>query len=399
MEFLNPYIFWGSLAISIPIVIHFWHQKKGKVIAWAATQWLSEKNLQQSRGIRLDNILLLIIRCLILLLLTFILSKPLIKWVKSSVEREKIHLIQPNKLLIENYKFEIEEALKKGEKCYWLSTKPIQFNNIEDIPQQPLKNIDAQKMQIAINEISEKISNQTLELYFINQYALAKIPAIFIPTDFNLHSVIDSTKQTKFLSFSENKKSYVDESNLLKTVNNNTQIKGESIHNGILKVGIFNADVIEKKQILASLAALKETYEWEFDIENEAKTDKKYDIVFSDKPMQTSENSLVFFTGTRFWKTLPTQKVKNVFYFSDLLKPQTNEWVFNGQLPEVLGEKIIDFYGLSSAKSLSVNELKKLFQVQKYPQKSSSEWFFKSLLLIFVLLLSLERWLAITKNA
>lgn len=206
MEFLNPYILWGSLAISIPIVIHFWHQKKGKVIAWAATQWLSEKNLQQSRGIRLDNILLLIIRCLLLLLLVFILSKPLIQWSKSTAEKTKIHLIQPNQLIVENYKFEIEEALKKGEKCYWLTSKSIQFVDINDIPPQTLKNIDATSMQMALNEISHEVNNQTLELYFINQQSLSKLPTIFVPTDFKIHSMIDSSKQTKFLSFSEIKK-------------------------------------------------------------------------------------------------------------------------------------------------------------------------------------------------
>lgn len=399
MEFLNPYILWGSLAISIPIVIHFWHQKKGKVIAWAATQWLSEKNLQQSRGIRLDNILLLIIRCLLLLLLSFILSKPLIKWAKSSTEKGKIHLIQPNQLVVENYKFEIEEALKKGEKCYWLESKPVQFDEINDIPPQALKNIDATNIQIALNEISHAINNQTLELYFVNQQSLAKLPAIFVPTDFKIHSVIDSSKQTKFLAFSENKKSYIDEANLLKTSKNTTQLPGESANNGALKVGIFNADANEKKQISAALMALKDIYEWKFEIDNEAKNDKKYDIVFSDKPIPTSENTLYFFTGAKFWKQITVQNTQNAIYHEELLKPQTNEWVFNGQLPEFLGNKIIDFYNLQANKPLTDNELNKIFQVQKYPQKSSNEWFSKSLLLIFILLVGLERWLAITKNA
>ena len=398
MEFLNPYILWGSLAISIPIIIHFWHQKKGKVIAWAATQWLSEKNLQQSRGIRLDNILLLIIRCLLLLLLVFILSKPLIKLAESSTEKAKIHLIQPNQFVIENYKFEIEEALKKGEKCYWLTSKSIQFVDINDIPPQTLKNIDATSMQMALNEISHEVNNQTLELYFMNQQSLAKLPTIFVPTDFKIHSMIDSSKQTKFLSFSENKKSYVDEANLLKTSKNATQLTGESANNGALKVGIFNADVNEKKQISAALMALKEIYEWEFEIDNEAKNNKKYDIVFSDKQMPTSDNSLCFFTGTKFWKQITVQNTQNAIYLEELLKPQTNEWVFNGQLPEFLGNKIIDFYNLQANKPLTDNELNKIFQIQKYPQKSSNEWFSKNLLLIFILLVGLERWLAITKN-
>ncbi len=399
MEFLNPYILWGSLAVSIPIVIHFWHQKKGKVIAWAATQWLSEKNLQQSRGIRLDNILLLIIRCLLLLLLVFILSKPLIQWSKSTAEKTKIHLIQPNQLIVENYKFEIEEALKKGEKCYWLTSKPIQFVDINDIPPQTLKNIDATSMQIALNEIGHEVNNQTLELYFINQQSLAKLPTIFVPTDFKIHSIIDSSKQTRFLSFSENNKSYVDANNILKTTQNTAQIKGESVNDGALKVGIYTTDATEKKQILAALAALKDIYEWEFEIDNEAKNNEYYDIIFSNNSIPTSGNSLYFFTGTKLWKQITNQNTQNAIYLEDLLKPQNNEWVFNGQLPEFLGERIVKHFNLQANKTLANNELNNLFQVQKYPQKSSNEWFSKSLLLIFILLLALERWLAITKNA
>ena len=106
-----------------------------------------------------------------------------------------------------------------------------------------------------------------------------------------------------------------------------------------------------------------------------------------------------FFTGTKFWKQLDSKNKQNAIYLEDLLKPQNNECVFNGQLPEFLGERIVKHFNLQANKTLANNELNNLFQVQKYPQKSSNEWFSKSLLLVFILLLALERWLAITKNA
>ena len=68
IDFNTPTLLWGLLGLAIPILIHFWHQKQGKRLDWAATQWLSEKNLQQARGIRLDNIWLLILRLAIVLL-------------------------------------------------------------------------------------------------------------------------------------------------------------------------------------------------------------------------------------------------------------------------------------------------------------------------------------------
>ncbi len=69
MVFLQPVMFWGALAIVIPIIIHFWYQKKGETIAWAATQWLTDKTNLQHRGIRLDEVPLLLVRCLLIILL------------------------------------------------------------------------------------------------------------------------------------------------------------------------------------------------------------------------------------------------------------------------------------------------------------------------------------------
>ena len=52
MQFLQPLFLWGTLAVAIPIALHFWHQKKGTVIAWAAMRFLFEKNQQPQRGLR-----------------------------------------------------------------------------------------------------------------------------------------------------------------------------------------------------------------------------------------------------------------------------------------------------------------------------------------------------------
>ena len=77
IDFNTPTLHWGLFGLAIPILIHFWHQKQGKRLDWAATQWLSEKNLQQARGIRLDNIWLFVLRLAIVLLLCLALAKPL----------------------------------------------------------------------------------------------------------------------------------------------------------------------------------------------------------------------------------------------------------------------------------------------------------------------------------
>ncbi|MDZ7933603.1 MAG: BatA domain-containing protein [Emticicia sp.] len=400
MEFINPLMLWGSLAISIPIIIHFWHQKKGRLIEWAATQWLVEKDLQQSRGIRLDNILLLILRCLLLLTLCFFLSKPILKWLNNNKTVKKIHLIQPNKLVTENYKFEIEEALKKGEKCYWIDSKNQPIQNLNQLPNQGI--FDANLLQNSINNISQNIDNEIVELYFINNQKLNQFPHIFVPTAFHTHTVLDSSSRQNqdFIIFSGNKRLLVNEKNEL--VNQAISNKnGKAKHTGAIKVLIQNNDVIEAQNIKAALKALNEVYQFEFQIDEKVTANKLYDVEFSNKiiPENRNSNTLYIFSNTAQSKNQNLGE-KNVIFVPNQLKPQTSELVFNGNLPEFLGEQFIKHFGLQNQNQpLSKKQIDALFKIQEYPKQASNAWFSKSILLFFILLLAAERWLAIHKNA
>ncbi|MDR6562085.1 MULTISPECIES: BatA domain-containing protein [unclassified Arcicella] len=399
MELLNPLMLWGALAIAVPIIIHFWHQKKGKVIDWAATNWLIEKNLQQSRGIRLDNIFLLVLRCLLLLLLCLLLSKPLLHTLNSHQEAHKVHLVQKNSFVVNNYKFELEEALKKGEKCYWFTTSleaVIDFNQVAKN-----ENIDGITIQNSLNQLSELIGNEQINMYFVNSEALASLPHIFVPNTFSIHSLKDSSQQqTKpYLAFEDNKKVFIGSNNLLTATSDNIA-NGVVKHTGLIKVLIENNDDSEKQSIKASLAALSQTYQLAFQLSEKAENNVSYDIIFSNSPLKKglTNNTLYFFSNTNKW--VVTEQQTNQILIPDLLNSQHTEMVYNGLLPEFLGEKIIQHFGLQNEyKALSHQQLNSLFKAQKYFKALSNDWFPKSLLLIFILLLALERWIAIYKNS
>jgi len=400
MEFINPLMLWGALAISIPIIIHFWHQKKGKIIEWAATQWLVEKNLQQSRGIRLDNILLLILRCLLLFTLCFFLSKPFLKWLNNDKTAKKIHLIQPNNLVTENYKFEIEDALKKGEKCYWINSNTQQIKDLNNLPNQEI--IDANLLQNSINKISKSIDNEIVELYFINNHQLNRLPHIFVPTAFRIHTIVDSSsiQNQDYIKFSKNKNLFVNEEN--KLVNQNIPTKtGNSKHDGAIKILIQNKDKSETQSIKAALNALIEIYQFEFQIDEKMIANKLYNVVFDNKIIFENRNktTLYIISNAAKFKSQDLGE-ENIILHQNQLKPQTSELVFNGNLPEFLGEQLIKHFGLqNSYQPMSKKQIDALFKVQKYPLQAANAWFSKGILLIFIILLSIERWLAIHKNA
>ncbi len=74
--FLNPFLLWGVALASIPIIVHLFHRRRYQEVEWAAMQFLVQAAKKNSRRIRLEQLLLLIVRVLILMLLAFALAQP-----------------------------------------------------------------------------------------------------------------------------------------------------------------------------------------------------------------------------------------------------------------------------------------------------------------------------------
>jgi hypothetical protein len=76
MTFLNFGALLGLAAISIPIIIHLLNQFQVKQVTWAAMRFLQESVQKNQRRLQLEDILLLILRCLLIALLILALSRP-----------------------------------------------------------------------------------------------------------------------------------------------------------------------------------------------------------------------------------------------------------------------------------------------------------------------------------
>src|SRR5438552_11762095 len=77
MSFLAPFMLWGSLATGIPIALHFFFRSRYRTVPWAAMKFLLTSIEQTSRRLRFQELLLLVLRCVILVLLALALSRPL----------------------------------------------------------------------------------------------------------------------------------------------------------------------------------------------------------------------------------------------------------------------------------------------------------------------------------
>ncbi len=79
MSFLNPWLLLGLLGVAVPILIHLLNRFRFRQTDWAAMALLRKALQVRSRRIQLEDLLLLILRCLALLLLALALARPTLR--------------------------------------------------------------------------------------------------------------------------------------------------------------------------------------------------------------------------------------------------------------------------------------------------------------------------------
>jgi hypothetical protein len=76
MSFLNPIMLFGLAAVSVPIIIHLLNRRKFQKVVWAAMKFLQISVEQNQRRMRVEDMILLALRCLLLALLALALARP-----------------------------------------------------------------------------------------------------------------------------------------------------------------------------------------------------------------------------------------------------------------------------------------------------------------------------------
>ena len=76
LSFLNTALLWSSLLVAAPILIHLLNKRRFRIMEWAAMEFLLEANLKNRRRVRIENLILLALRCLLIALVVFLVSRP-----------------------------------------------------------------------------------------------------------------------------------------------------------------------------------------------------------------------------------------------------------------------------------------------------------------------------------
>lgn len=124
LQFLNPIWFFAAAAILIPVLIHLWNIRPGKVLKVGSTSLITAASRRSSRSFNLLDILLLLLRCLLLLLLAVLLTAPI--WQKRmNVAKAKGWILLPRENFSEgyqHYKTSIDSLTKQGYEFHYYNT-------------------------------------------------------------------------------------------------------------------------------------------------------------------------------------------------------------------------------------------------------------------------------------
>lgn len=385
MQFLQPILLWGLLGISIPILIHLWQGRKGQVLHWAAMHWLSKEESSVTKGFRLENFLVLLLRILMLLLLVFLLSQVFIPILDNSPEERVIHLIQPNNQLAEEFKFELLQALEKDEEVYWADENFTSIESLDDL------NTDRKEVNIQASLDLVPGNTSALHLYLTNSNNGLKSDFYLSPLKPILHLGIPelASSPKQLISVEGGKMLEVDSSGLVVP---SSEVDETAVSISLEKkdFGYYLGDVSssERAFISASLEAIKEVYGFGF----EEKDDLGDAILIFDGrvPSDFNEDKLYFISDT-----FTFSEQANLRVFSEQLDFEHSELVQIGKLPEVILEMFLEYSGVEKKDTpISHAEATSRFLVEYHTGKDKKANLNLILFGLFILCFAAERYLS-----
>lgn len=121
LQLLQPIWLYAMAGIIIPVLIHLWNMSPGKTLLVGSIALMQENSRQQSRRVKLTDWFLLLLRCLLIILLALLLSKPV--WQRRPVNNEKGWVLMEPSHINETYQqFQplIDSLLQAGYTFHYL---------------------------------------------------------------------------------------------------------------------------------------------------------------------------------------------------------------------------------------------------------------------------------------
>ncbi len=76
MDFLNPLLLWATAGVAVPIIVHLLNRFRFQQIDWAAMELLRRALVARSRRVRVEDLILLLLRCVAIALVALAFARP-----------------------------------------------------------------------------------------------------------------------------------------------------------------------------------------------------------------------------------------------------------------------------------------------------------------------------------
>lgn len=93
MTFLNAALIGGMAAVAIPIIIHLFHRSKFKIVPWGAMHLLEAVLRKNTKRLKLEQLILLLIRCSIPVALALCMARPVITGLDPLLKNNKVSTV------------------------------------------------------------------------------------------------------------------------------------------------------------------------------------------------------------------------------------------------------------------------------------------------------------------
>ncbi|TDQ18835.1 putative membrane protein (TIGR02226 family) [Algoriphagus boseongensis] len=383
MEWVQANFLWALAGLAVPVAIHLWNGKRGKVIAWAATAWLNPKESQSSKSLKLEEKVLLLTRLLLWTTLVFLVVGILIKGLSKNSEPRVLHLAIPNAAIESEFRFELTQALEKGESVLWLA---------EGLPEYeegvlPEEKFEGNNLQSFFDEVPNDWDS--IHIYTLGAGKEFQKNAYWLPQRPILHlSESDLLENKLFVDLGSDQFLGLDSQGILQRFEEKGIEKLIDLTQGIPVFIELSEE--NKSQVLSALSAITEVYGLNF-----SETDSlKAQVVFSEnKPLQPKEDQLLFLVDSE-----QKPDSKNEINLGSPVSLTWAEVIEKGILPELILDPVLSFIEFEPDRKLSSAELEKKFNqilTSKLAKKANTNEY---LLVFIVLLFCFERYLAFRKN-
>ena len=200
LQLINPIWLFAIGGISIPLIIHLWNIKKGKTLKIGSISLLGESSRQSARSLKLIDLLLLFLRCLLLIILALILAGPVWKSkINTSINKGWILIEKEN--LTETYSqfnAEIDSLSKLGYEFHYFEPG-FESAKLQDALKEKTSNEGSEQLLpywSLIKLLDDEIPENTKALLFtpnrLNRLG-ADRPLVSHPLNWKIYTPSDST--------------------------------------------------------------------------------------------------------------------------------------------------------------------------------------------------------------